>query len=467
MFCSSCGTKNSDEHNFCRQCGYKIEKIAHAKISEEAFDRALPDEEQKAVLMEHAYDRKLAGDLPGAIALAEEALVLNPNSAEANSLLGQLYESLGDRDNAASHYEKVVALNPGSIADRMKLDIFKNEAIAHNEQIANKVLMIEQKPTRSSGFPVVAGSIAAVGVIAVLSGLLYNAQKNSNLSNGTPVKTGMQNDPYQGNARNAFTPVNTGNGVIVQPPLNAPQNQNAANNGFASLKKDQPKVASSSTPPPVKYFYYPLPANGMPPMSKMSDFPTSNSMMKNRVASKTTKSVSKQTVQDEDEGSGRIRLQVSGEGGKAYDSGETIKVTPKNLENSSVAGANSQNDKSVGSIKIRPTTTPPSTRNEGEPAGTDSNKMIALGEEKMNQAAYSEGIAAFRKAAADANDQLGYVYSRLAKCYEMKDDKLNALSFYKKGEGEYRRLIKSGIQLESSKDGLRICQNGITICSAE
>src|SRR5262245_24191565 len=105
MFCASCGTKNAAESNFCRQCGHKLERpAAPIKISEEEFDRALPADEQVSALLERAYRQRKDSDLPGAIALCEEALRLNPDSTTAHSLLGQLYEASGSRERAIREY---------------------------------------------------------------------------------------------------------------------------------------------------------------------------------------------------------------------------------------------------------------------------------------------------------------------------------------------------------------------------
>src|SRR5262245_48764648 len=125
MFCTACGIKNADDSNFCRQCGHALERPAAHSVSEEAFERALPEEEQVGALLERAYRLRKAGNVPGAIALCEEALRLRPDSTSAHSLLGQLYELEGERDLAVREYERVLQLNPGSIADRVKLDALR------------------------------------------------------------------------------------------------------------------------------------------------------------------------------------------------------------------------------------------------------------------------------------------------------------------------------------------------------
>src|ERR1051326_3812975 len=107
MFCSSCGAKNVAESNFCHQCGLRLERPAGAKVSEEAFDRAMPEDEQVTALLELAYRRRKEGDVPGAIGLCNEVLTIRPESTTAHGLLGQLYEQNGDRGKAIQQYEQV------------------------------------------------------------------------------------------------------------------------------------------------------------------------------------------------------------------------------------------------------------------------------------------------------------------------------------------------------------------------
>ena len=472
MFCSECGAKNQDENNFCRQCGRKLIATASAKINEEAFERALPEEEQKTALLEHAYDRKQAGDLQGAIVLSEEALKLYPQSTEAHSLLGQLHEADGSRELAIKHYEKVVDLNPGSIADRMKLDLLRNDLKPSINMPASKVLMIPHDTPRSSKLPAAAGTAAGIGLIALLCGLLINMQKNLNDTQKETSRVKSEKDAAQiaenlkiANGRVALNPLLSDVRAIVQPPQKTTvgpplaKNENASSPGFLNPAGSSP----SSQIQPFQTQRFPL--NGGPP----ANFPFAQSAA--QLPQNTAKPIlkpkpaAKPVNSDDEEGSGKIRLTVNGV--KGGDDAATIKISPKSLQNSSADGANAADDKRPGSIKVTKRPSSESTVSEGEGASSESKKMIAIGEEKMNQGLYSDAIAAFRKATEGANDELGYLYSRLGKCYETKGDNRNALSFYEKGIDEYSRMLKTGIQKERAKDGLRVCENGKKICSVE
>ena len=70
-----------------------------------------------------AFERNEAGDVDGAILDCREALEFAPDSTSAHSLMGMLYEKKGERDKAITEFEKVLELNPGSIAVREKLTV--------------------------------------------------------------------------------------------------------------------------------------------------------------------------------------------------------------------------------------------------------------------------------------------------------------------------------------------------------
>lgn len=473
MFCFECGAKNHDENNFCRQCGRKLMTTNSAKIKEEAFERALPEEEQKTALLEHAYDRKKAGDLQGAIVLSEEALKLYPHSTEAHSLLGQLHEASGSRALAVKHYEKVVELNPGSIADRMKLDLLRNETKPSSDLPTSKVLMVEHEKTRVSRLPAAAGTIAGIGLIALLCGLLVNTQKNLNDTQKESSKTKLAKDAavFAGNDKmptnpGVYNPPQNDFRMIVQPSgkpiLPTPPSTNGGGSANALPDLGARNAVAQTLPLQTQR----NPSVGGAPLS----FPTpqiaaSASQNPPKPVAK-PKPAPKLSSSEVEEGSGKIRLTVNGvKGGE--DLANTIKITPKSLQNSSSDGASIADDKRPGAIKVTRHPQSETSVSDGEAASSESKKMIAFGEEKMNQGLYSDAVSAFRKAIEGANDELGYLYSRLGKCCEAKGDNRNALSYYEKGIIEYSRMLKAGIQKERAKDGLRVCENGKKICSVE
>ncbi|HEV2471622.1 MAG TPA: zinc-ribbon domain-containing protein, partial [Chthonomonadales bacterium] len=100
MFCTTCGTRNGISSKFCKQCGAALEPTSPNRISEEEYDKALPDEEQVGLLLERAYQLRNQNKLEAAIVSCEDALKLRPNSTSVHALLAQLWEAHGDKDRA-------------------------------------------------------------------------------------------------------------------------------------------------------------------------------------------------------------------------------------------------------------------------------------------------------------------------------------------------------------------------------
>lgn len=79
-------------------------------------------QERLTKLLDMAFWHNQAGNIDAAILACEAALMIQPNSTTAHSLLGSLYEKKGDDAKAIQHFEAVVRLNPDSAADAAKLD---------------------------------------------------------------------------------------------------------------------------------------------------------------------------------------------------------------------------------------------------------------------------------------------------------------------------------------------------------
>lgn len=73
-------------------------------------------------LLAQANLLRVRGQWEGAAEACMAALRLSPDSASANSLLGDIYENQGRYEAAAQWYEMALDVSPDSPADRMKLD---------------------------------------------------------------------------------------------------------------------------------------------------------------------------------------------------------------------------------------------------------------------------------------------------------------------------------------------------------
>jgi tetratricopeptide (TPR) repeat protein len=124
MFCTQCGAYNTDDSRFCHQCGHRLQPERKIPpLDESVFQLESPEQQQKIQqLLDEALTHESEGRLHEAALACEGVLVLDPANTSAHSLLGLIYEKQGDLQKAVAEYEKVVALNPDSAADRAKLE---------------------------------------------------------------------------------------------------------------------------------------------------------------------------------------------------------------------------------------------------------------------------------------------------------------------------------------------------------
>lgn len=123
MFCTQCGTANTRDSKFCKECGESLVTAYAPKVSADPFVQAgLGGEDQLQRLLDMAFWHNEAGNVGAALLACQAALALNDRCSTAWSLMGCLYEKKGDLDRAVEAFEVVCALNPESLADAQKLE---------------------------------------------------------------------------------------------------------------------------------------------------------------------------------------------------------------------------------------------------------------------------------------------------------------------------------------------------------
>lgn len=449
MFCTSCGTKNSADANFCKECGQRLSRET-ARISEEAFERALPDEEQVSALLERAYRLRRAGDMAAAIALCEEALQLRQTSTSAHSLLGQLYESQGERDKAIQQYEYVLQLNPGSIADRVKLDALKDGSVPSERRPHGEATSAPIVLTGHSEADPVGRTLAVVGGVAalLLLGGIFALQLRSH---GEPARPGTAPVPSPVNSL-AQNPV-TQNTVSSAPPAAAPKTPSnvtasqAAFNLPANSASERPLHTPTAPPitvqvpqPQIRYVYASAPVNGL----------------------KTARPASTPAT-PETAGAGadgKVRLNPDDDVAVTKDGQVTIPVrADKKPGSAGSSAAGDKGGKDPGQIKVE--VTHPRTQGGGNPASRESRDLLTMGNDLKKRGDWMGAIKAYRNALGQSGDDAGYLYQQIGFCFQKSGDKNSALTNYERAISEYQKQSNT----DAAQDGIRACQTGIRACN--
>jgi len=119
--CERCGAESPEGAQYCMSCGQAMPETP--RVTAAAGPQPAPEE---LSIADHQLTEAFAlsdqGRLTDAVKVAQQVLRLNPGSTTAHSLLGTLYERLGNRDAAIREYQAVLTLSPGSTADRQRLN---------------------------------------------------------------------------------------------------------------------------------------------------------------------------------------------------------------------------------------------------------------------------------------------------------------------------------------------------------
>jgi tetratricopeptide (TPR) repeat protein len=135
MKCPRCGITNGKTNRFCRGCGLKLEGLTQQEPKSTTAAEPVKDEVALGEQLYEVWQIYSQGDLDTALTRVQTILQQAPDSSSAHSLLALIYERKAEdllrqgkvdeaRDmlkSAVAEYEKIIDLNPDSVADREKL----------------------------------------------------------------------------------------------------------------------------------------------------------------------------------------------------------------------------------------------------------------------------------------------------------------------------------------------------------
>ena len=488
MFCTACGVRNADLSNFCKQCGHKLDHTGAPKISEEAYDRALPMEEQASALLERAYRLRKSGELAAAVSLCEEALRLNAESTSVHSLLGQIHEQMGKRDAAIHEYERVLQINPGSIADRVKLDELRGDGLPSPLHLrsAPHIVMSDRSLPNPNGRQML-GIAGVAGVLMLLGGLLTlqflsHQEKNSirpaggsarsttgtgapqtearsnTASDGTNASSGVSNEANRGAVgTNVSSPANVG------LPVNPTYSPNAS--------YSQPPVY---IPGPQRVVYVER-GSSEPPSSRRNGGGLPNLVNLHPQAGRDGDS--ERMRLPDSSGQYIIPISASGGTGEAANS-DNGAPSAKSSGTASGRGAGTapspkagtfggKTGSEQGKITVHKHGDGGSADNSISPPATEAQSQLAIASSKYKNGDFEGAIKMYRSALSGAGSQTAYVYQQMGICFQKIKNQASAIDNFNSAITEYQKLESANQQVDLARVGIRVCENGIKLCKAE
>jgi tetratricopeptide (TPR) repeat protein len=458
MYCTACGTKNTIDANYCKQCGRRIERTASLRISEEAFAEAgSPDEQVRAYLV-RAYIRYESGDLAGAVESCMKAIGVQPDSTDAHSLLSTLYEKQGEREKAIAEREIVLQLNPGSIADREKL-----------EQLRDTALIITPRKITTSR--AVHGSVlesragAAIAAVAVTLFVMVAGLAAVLVARSKPAAVQAQSQ------RSNFA------SLPLQQPAQAPTNQQAPVNPIAPRANFQAPITNSAprvgSPATGDRRQSPLfaqsednePVRPIPPARIQG--PVGDNGYASQYANSGRLGNTGNTVHLPDNGLAPSEVGPA-PGGQASPFTQGAQAQPQ--QPASNPAPNPNRGKIEIIVSNNPTgpgaQTGSSTQRNTDASSSSmdsrSAKRVALDYQIKGQ--YKLAITNYIKALDGAGDDAASIHYQIGLCYQRLDERENAVAQYAAAVAAWKEQLAAGQNTDAAARGIRAAQAGIKAC---
>lgn len=431
MVCNRCGNRNPLNSKFCRFCGSKLDEPGASKpLPEEEFyvPTATPiDHERVQRLLDEAFKQSEKGEIGAAIYACKEALVIDPRSVPVHSLLGLLYERVGEKEKAIAEYERVLQLNPDSALEREALARLRGE----------EAPVITPLMTRSSSrpFPYVETMpivfAATVGILMILFAYKATSQPNRHKTKveppGNQLVVNVTDYTEQGNqalARGDYQEA----ARLFQQALDQNPNDAQARQGLEQARRGM-MLAAAPRPTPTTTAG-PTTPHQNPPALNTTPAPTGpttplqpvlpNPVMRNQPAPTRPNS-------------GEVYMGVPPLPG------------PRRLS--------SQTGMMPSNIPEPPETPPPSGTAGGTPPAQPPSSGPSQIDIKVNKS--DTGRSTSPPEAVEAS---GYDYQQNGEAFLKSGDYARAMQEFQRAITAYEEQQRKGVRVEEATDGIRTCQ---------
>jgi tetratricopeptide (TPR) repeat protein len=439
MICNRCGNRNPLNSKFCRFCGSKLDEPGASKpVPEEEFyvPTATPiDHERVQRLLDEAFAQSEKGEIGAALHACKEALVIDPRSVPVHSLLGLLYERVGEKEKAIAEYERVLQLNPDSALEREALARLRGE-----EETAAAPVM-----TRSSHrpFPYVETMpivfAATVGILMILFAYKATSQPKRHKAKVEPPKNqlvvSVTHYAEQGRQALARGDYQTA-AQLFQQALTQNPNDSQAQQGLEQARRGMMLVAAPRTQPATAGQTM---LNQKPPASGATPAPTGpTTPLQPVLPNPVTRNPSTQTRPN----SGDVYVGVPPLPGPRRFGSQTGMIPPDN--SNPPEGPTSPGGNTGGTPTPQPTPLNP--------------PRIDI---KVNQP------NAGNTGTGEEVEASGYDYQQNGEVFFQSGDYARAMQEFQRAITAYQEQQRKGIRAEEAADGIRTCTLRIKLCQSK
>ncbi len=339
--------------------------------------------------------------LSEALLACEGALTVDPDYIPALSLKGLIHERLGQKEQAIAAYEQVLRLNPLSVVEQERIEALRRKV--------NTAVVQVSRPLWLETLPVLFAFLSA-GLVLLL-GFLW------------AIRAGVSTSP-------APSPVASAAATLSEP------NRSASS-----------APTPSNTPPPVPS---PPPSSPVPPVlvdpSRLALSPQESP----RLAPP----------------SGAIAPPSAPNSPSQNSQGEAVSKTEPPASSTNESGEVlpdvriQEKDPGVYEIQVIRRGEPSS---QSSRASANVRDQLDLARSYQMAGNYQAAIEAYLRALPNASSP-GDVHQQIAICYLRLNDKARARTHFQQAITAYERQIEAGREVESARQGIATCRDGLLLC---
>lgn len=449
MQCKNCGAAIDADSKFCKQCGEKIEARPEPE--------PMPDEVVRmGEMIYSAYKHRDAKEYDDAIAACRAALAVNPSSAQANALLGSIYELQGDTASATTAYERAVVLDPTDTDLQTRLGRLRSSTRVSKPAYLAAVSGFLVKH-RQRAVPV---GIAGLAVLLVLVIGLHALRGPGSSREARRSPDGMAGVPQ--------------NAATVTPQVGQPQPsvgrimpQDQRYPSQQDIQGTEPVAPSAQTAQVQQPQQTPIQAHrGVPPVPVPRTYQPNRSYQGNRYyppsqGGTAQRPLAPSLIQSLQPMQPTIPAQQGGDQGDpaitpVIEPSQTGASQPQVYSTAPSPRPQASTQSGGGSVRV----------SKASDAIRPSNDPMSKAMQYQSADKYQDAVNAYRQSLGKSRDK-AQVYQQMALSYQRLGQNGRAVESYRKAIQSYQEQLSAGRDRGEVQAGIRACEAGIQVSGSQ